>query len=86
MEPSMWSTEGMSTYWSQISETCYQGHETTSRGPSNDHGTQNWTQNEVLIPVPKHVQGSQFPSNLIGWDEVPQQSITKSPTQTWLVS
>ncbi|KAH1060893.1 hypothetical protein AAZX31_02G169000 [Glycine max] len=86
MEPSMWSTEGMSTYWSQISETCYQGHETTSRGPSNDHGTQNWTQNEVLIPVPKHVQGSQFPSNLIGWDEVPQQSITKSPTQTWVVA
>ncbi|KAG5003437.1 hypothetical protein JHK84_027703 [Glycine max] len=36
---------------------------------SNDHGIQNWTQNEVLILGPEHVQESQFPSNLIAWDE-----------------
>ncbi|RDX73395.1 hypothetical protein CR513_47006, partial [Mucuna pruriens] len=62
MKLSMVNTQGMPKIRSQNSEARYPRRGTTSRGSSNDHRTQNSTQNEVLIPKQKHVQENLIPS------------------------
>ncbi|RDY05825.1 hypothetical protein CR513_10287, partial [Mucuna pruriens] len=72
---------------SQNSEARYKTRETTSRRSKNDHRIQNSTQNEFLIPMPKYVQRSQFPSthSLTVLEKVQQQRHMRSHNRTRLV-
>lgn len=59
----------------QNPEPRYPKRSTSSRGMWNSSSlTLNFTKNEVLIPVSKHDQGTQFPSSLIEMEKAPQQT------------
>ncbi|KAK7355146.1 hypothetical protein VNO80_14392 [Phaseolus coccineus] len=59
----------------QNPEPRYPRRATSSRGLWNNSSvTLNFTKNEVLIPVPKHDQGTQCPSSLIAMEKAPEQT------------
>ncbi|KAK7392848.1 hypothetical protein VNO78_21298 [Psophocarpus tetragonolobus] len=77
----MFSTLGIPCSWSQIQEAYYPEHETTFQYLFNCLFYD--PENGALIPVPNHVQGNQFLSNLIEFNKgPPQQSAMKSHKRT----